>query len=53
MIKSSVTIALVPEIKQGPWIYWHDLKASIQKEADLKFDAVELFTSSAQAVDTS
>ena len=53
MIKSSVTIALVPEIKQGPWIFWHDLKASIQKAADLKFDAVELFTSSAQAVDTS
>ena len=53
MIKSSVTVALVPEIKQGPWIYWHDLTEAIQKAADLKFDAVELFTSSAQAVDTS
>ena len=53
MIKSSVTVALVPEIKQGPWIYWHDLKAAIQKAAELKFDAVELFTPSAQAVDAS
>ena len=48
-----MTIALVPEIKQGPWIYWHDLTAGIQKAADLGFDAVELFTASAQAVDAS
>ena len=53
MIKSSVTIALVPEIKQGPWIYWHDLTAAIQKAAEFGFDAVELFTASAQAVDAS
>lgn len=51
MIKSSVTIALVPEIKQGPWIYWQDLEASIRKAAVLGFDGVELFTSSADAVD--
>jgi sugar phosphate isomerase/epimerase len=51
MIKSSVTIALVPEIKQGPWIYWQDLEASIRKAAVLGFDGVELFTSSAEAVD--
>ena len=51
MIKSSVTIALVPEIKQGPWIYWHDLATSIQKAAALGFDGVELFTASAEAVD--
>ncbi|QMU30783.1 sugar phosphate isomerase/epimerase family protein [Adhaeribacter radiodurans] len=52
MIKSCVTIALVPQIKTGPWIYWEDLEASITKAAQLGFDAIELFTASADAVDT-
>lgn len=51
-MKSAVTIALVPEIKTGPWIYWNDLEASLAKAADLGFDAVELFTASADAVNT-
>lgn len=49
-MKSAVTIALVPEIKMGPWIYWHDLETSMAKAASLGFDAVELFTGSADAV---
>jgi sugar phosphate isomerase/epimerase len=49
-MKSSVTIALVPSIKTGPWIYWNDLEGSLQKASDLGFDAVELFTSSADAI---
>jgi len=53
MSRSSVTIALVPEIKAGPWIYWHDLETSIQKAAALGYDGVELFTASAEAVDLS
>ena len=51
MIKSCATIALVPEIKTGPWIYWERLDISIPKAAKLGFDAVELFTASADAVD--
>ncbi len=51
MIKSCATIALVPEIKAGPWIYWEKPDISIPKAADLGFDAVELFTASADAVD--
>lgn len=50
MIKSCVTIALVPEIKAGPWIYWDGPDISIPKAAKLGFDAVELFTASADAV---
>ncbi|MGA0560206.1 TIM barrel protein [Larkinella sp. VNQ87] len=50
-MKSAVTIALVPEIKTGPWIYWHDLQASLAKAAALGFDGVELFTASADAVE--
>jgi sugar phosphate isomerase/epimerase len=51
MIKSCVTIALVPQIKTGPWIFWNDLEKSMAKAADLGFDAIELFTSAADAVD--
>jgi sugar phosphate isomerase/epimerase len=51
MIKSCATIALVPEIKTGPWIYWDEPEISIPKAAKLGFDAVELFTASADAVD--
>ena len=51
MIKSCATIALVPEIKTGPWIYWEQPDISIPKAAKLGFDAVELFTASADAVE--
>jgi sugar phosphate isomerase/epimerase len=51
MIKSCATIALVPEIKAGPWIYWEAPDISIPKAAKLGFDAVELFTASADAMD--
>ena len=51
MIRSCVTIALVPQIKTGPWIFWQDLEASMAQAARLGFDAVELFTASAGALD--
>jgi sugar phosphate isomerase/epimerase len=49
-MKSAVTIALVPEIKNGPWVYWDDLEAGMIKARALGFDAVELFTGSGQAI---
>ncbi|GAB3164487.1 sugar phosphate isomerase/epimerase family protein [Telluribacter humicola] len=45
-MKPAVTIALVPQIRKGPWIYWDDLETSMQKAAELGFPAVELFTPS-------
>jgi len=51
MIKSCATIALVPEITSGPWIYWNDLEKSLVHASSLGFDAVELFTGSAEAFD--
>jgi sugar phosphate isomerase/epimerase len=51
MIKSCATIALVLEIKTGPWIYWESPDISIPKAAKLGFNAVELFTASADTVD--
>lgn len=50
MIKSCVTIALVPGLKTGPWIFWENLEASIAKAARLGFDGIELFTPTAAAV---
>lgn len=52
MIKSAVTIAMVPQIKSGPWIFWENLERSMEKAAALGFDAVELFTASADAIDS-
>lgn len=49
-MKSCVTIALVPAIKTGPWIFWDDLEVGMHKAAALGFDGVELFTASAEAV---
>lgn len=51
MIRSAVTIALVPQIKSGPWIFWEDLEKSMKKAAALGFDGIELFTASADAID--
>lgn len=51
MIKSCITIALVPGITKGPWIYWDDLADGMSKAKALGFDAVEFFTASADAVE--
>jgi len=50
MIKSCVTISLVPSLAGGPWVYWDDLGISIPKAKAAGFDGVELFTASADAV---
>lgn len=50
MIQSAVTIALVPQINKGPWIFWYDLEKSMDKAAHLGFDAIELFTADAHAI---
>ena len=44
MIKSAVTISLVPSLRGGPWILWDDLPTSCRKATELGFDGVELFT---------
>lgn len=51
MIRSSVTISLVPEVRGGPFVFWDDLPGSCQKAKALGFDAVEVFPPDADAVD--
>jgi len=53
MVKSCVTISLVRLLSGGPWIYWDELEISIPKAKAAGFEAVELFTASADAVDSS
>jgi sugar phosphate isomerase/epimerase len=51
MIRSCVTISLVPEVRGGPFVFWDDLAAGCRKAKQLGFDAVEIFPPSAAAVD--
>ncbi len=43
MIRSSVTISLVPEARGGPFVFWDDLAGACGKARQLGFDAVEVF----------
>lgn len=51
MIRSAVTISLVPQARGGPFVFWDDLEAAIRRAAELKFDAVELFLPGPDVVD--
>ena len=51
MIRSAVTVSLVPEARGGPFVFWDDLPAACHKAAELGFDAVEIFAPSPDAVD--
>ena len=48
-VRSCVTVALVPSIRQGPWIYWEPPEVSFARAGELGFHAVELFTASGNA----
>lgn len=50
MIKSSVTISLVPEARGGPFVFWDDLRAACRTARHLGFDAVEVFPPSHDAL---
>ena len=51
MIKSAITLSLVPELRGGPFVLWDDLAASCAQAAKLGFDAVEIFPATADALD--
>jgi sugar phosphate isomerase/epimerase len=52
MIRSAVTVSLVPEVRGGPFVFWDDLAAAAKKAKALGFDAIEVFPPSADAVDS-
>src|SRR5947199_1458767 len=51
LIRSAVTISLVPEARGGPFVFWDDLAGACRKARELGFDAVEVFPPAADALD--
>jgi sugar phosphate isomerase/epimerase len=51
MIRSAITISLVPEARGGPFVYWDGLEDGCAQAAAAGFDAVEIFPSSAAELD--
>ncbi len=51
MIKSSVTISLVPQAAGGPFVFRDDLAEACRKAAGIGFDGVEVFAPSADSID--
>lgn len=51
MIRSSVTVSLVPEVRGGPFVYWDDLGNACGRAKTLGFDGIEVFPPGADAVD--
>lgn len=43
MIRSAVTVSLVPAAVGGPFVFWYDLPAAVEAAKRLGFDAIELF----------
>jgi len=53
MMRCAITLALVPEVRTGPFVFQGDLKRGCARAAKLGFDAVEIFPGSASAVGAS
>lgn len=51
MIKSAVTVSLVPEAQGGPFVFWGDLPGACRKARALEFDAVEVFPPDPESID--
>ena len=43
MIKSAITISLVPEAQGGPFVFWENLEAACRTASNLGYDALEVF----------
>lgn len=50
MIKTAITSAIVPQARQGPFVFHDDLPGSITKATKLGFDAIEIFPPAASAL---
>ncbi len=51
MIRSAVTISLVPETRGGPFVFWDDLAGACRTAKELGFDAVEIFAPGPETLD--
>ncbi len=51
MIRSAVTVSLVPETRQGPFVFHDDLAAACRDAGALGFDGIEVFPPHADDLD--
>lgn len=51
MIRSAITISLVPEARGGPFVFWDDLAAGCKQASAFGFDGVEIFARAAEELD--
>jgi sugar phosphate isomerase/epimerase len=51
VIKTAITSAIVPQARQGPFVFHDDLPMSIIKAGRLGFDAIEIFPPGSAALD--
>jgi sugar phosphate isomerase/epimerase len=49
-MRSSITVSLVPEARQGPFVFHGDWRSAIQTASELGFHAVEIFPRSPESV---
>ena len=50
MIRSAVTVSLVPETRGGPFLFWDGVPAACEAARLLGFDGIEVFPPSAEAM---
>src|SRR5438105_4512749 len=50
MMKSAVTISLVPQARGGPFVFWDDLESACRRAAEIGFDGLEIFPPGVQAI---
>ena len=53
MIRSAITVSLVPEAKGGPFVFWDGIENACRTAAQLGFDGIEIFPANAQSLDAS
>lgn len=51
MLRSAITVSLVPQASGGPFVFWNGLADAFEQAAALGFDAIEIFPPSASALD--
>jgi sugar phosphate isomerase/epimerase len=51
MIRSAVTVSLVPKARGGPFVYWDNLEMACDRARHWRFDAVEVFAPGPKSLD--
>jgi sugar phosphate isomerase/epimerase len=51
VIRCSVTVSLVAEVRGGPFVFWDDLPLACRKASSLGLDGIEIFPPDPKAID--